>query len=172
MERRAGERPAAFQDPHGESIAGGLEGEPQCGGRGFACRGGGPENGDEGMARLGRDREAAQFLVARMAQPRDERVARPGAQHLLRRPERIEAAGRAHDGELREIDAGGGERRRIRQVRRGEPHDALALLRQRGERRQDDLQLAYTLCVAQDLGERPARPPAARQLRIELAISR
>ena len=62
-----------------------------------------------------------------------------GAQHLLRRPQCITAPGRVHDGEVREIDSSGGERGRIRQMRRGKPDHALAGPRLRGHGGQDEL---------------------------------
>ena len=53
-------------------------------------------------------------------------MAAAGAQHLFRRPQGVTTAGSAHDSELREIQAARSQSRRIRQVRRREPDDALA----------------------------------------------
>ena len=106
-----------------------------------------------------------------MAQPRDEAVAAARAQHLLRGPECVAPRRRLYERKLREIYAGGGERRGVRQVRRGEPDNALAGPGQRAERRYQELQLPRALGVGQELGERADRPPAAGQLIIECQIT-
>ena len=67
-----------------------------------------------------------------------------------------------------EVDPRGGQRRRVRQVRRGEPDDALARPGQCRERRQHQLELADAFAPAEDLGERPGRPSAAGQLVIQV----
>ena len=94
-------------------------------------------------------------------------MAAAGAQHLFGRPQRIAAPGGAHDGEMSQIDPCRGERGRVRQVRRREPHDALARGGERGERRQHELKLADAFAVRKDLGQRPGGPAAAGQLMIE-----
>ena len=136
--------------------------------RGFARA----EQHDESSARLGGDREAAQFLIPGMAEPSDQGMAGAGAQHLLRRPEGIAPAGGAHHGEMGEIHARGGQGGRIRQMRRREPYDALPGRGEPCQRRQDELQLADSFLQPQNLGERRGRPPAARQLPVELHITR
>ena len=89
------------------------------------------------------------------------------AQHLLGRPQGVAPARGAHHGEVHQVDPRGGQRRGIGQVRRREPGDAPAPRGQGGERRQDELQLADALALAQELGE-PARGPSApRQLPVE-----
>ncbi len=65
------------------------------------------------MARLRRDREPAQFFVFGVAEPGNQGVARAGAQHLLRRPKRVQPAGRAHYGKVGQIDAGRRQRGRV-----------------------------------------------------------
>lgn len=98
-------------------------------------------------------------------------MAGAGSQHLLRRPKGVAPAGRADDGEMHEVDAGGGERGGIRHMRRREPHDALAGARELRERRQHQLQLAYAVLPPEDLGERAAGPSAARQLAVERVVA-
>lgn len=99
-------------------------------------------------------------------------MAGSGAQHLLGRPERIAAAGRMHDRQVDEIDARSGERGGIRQVRRREPDHALAGRGEPRDRRQDDLQLADSLLQPEDLGEGAPRPAAARQVPVEVDVTR
>jgi len=116
---------------------------------------------------LGCNREAAQLLVARAGEPGEQRMAAPGAQHLLGGPQRIAAPGRAHYGKMGEVQAGRRERRRIGQMRRRQPDDALACPGKCRERRQHELQLAYAFTLAQDLAQAPGRPAAAGQLAVE-----
>ena len=111
-------RAAALEDSHGERSGGRLEGEAQAGGRGFMEGFDGPPERDEGAPGFGGDGEAAQLRVARTRQPGEQRMAARRAQHLLGGPERIAPAGRPDHGELGEVDPRGGQRRRIRQVRR------------------------------------------------------
>lgn len=94
-------------------------------------------------------------------------MARPRAQHLLGRPQRVAPAWRPHHCQKFEVHARGGERGRVRQMRRGEPGDAPALGSEGGKRGQHELQLPYALARDEDLGERPRRPPAAGQLAVE-----
>ncbi len=124
------------------------------------------------MARLGGDREAPQLLVARIAQPREQRMAASGAQRLLGGPQRIAPARRAHHRQMREIDSRGSKRRRVRQVRRRQPYDALARRGQAGERWQQQSKLADALAATQDLGERARGPSAAGKLRIQIGEAR
>ena len=93
-------------------------------------------------------------------------------QLFARSPERIAARDGAHDGELRQIDAGRGQRRRVREVGRREPHHALSRPGQRGKRRQRERELADAFMVAKELGENPGGPPAAGQRAVEIRISR
>ena len=69
---------------------------------------------------------------------------------------------------MREIDPRGGQRRRIRQVRRRKPHDTLAGPGKGREGRQHQLQLADAFAPAENLGQGAHRPAAARQLAVEL----
>jgi len=119
------------------------------------------------MARFRRHRQPPQLLVMGVAHPREERVAAPGAQRLLCRPERVTPAWSAHQREVGEIDAGGRERGRIRQVRRREPDDALARRGQANESRQHQPELADAFQVAKDLGQRARRPAAAGELGVQ-----
>ena len=77
-----------------------------------------------------------------------------------------------HDDEPREIDAGGGEGRRIGATRRGDPHHAASLGLQLRERRQREAQLADAFAFEQDFGERSARRSAARQHGVERSEAR
>ncbi len=95
-------------------------------------------------------------------------MAAAGAQHLLRRPQRIPPPRGAHDGEMRKIDPPGRQRRGVRQMGRRKPDDALARPGERGKRRQQELQLADAFAPAEDLGQRPGGPAAARKLSVEL----
>lgn len=135
------------------------------------CFVGTPER-DEGMSRTGGNGKAAQFGVARARQPGEERMTDAGAQRLLGRPERIVPAGGADHRELGEIGTGRGERRRVRQVRRREPQDALARRGQRGERGDEKAELADGPLAAKDLGQRGGRPPAAGQFGVECRETR
>ena len=171
MDRRPGERPAALHDLHSQSLAFALEAEPQ-GGRRRLLRGfRGTEQRHERAARFRRHGKAAQLVVARMVEPREQRMARPRAQHLLRRPQRIPPPRRADHRQVREIHARRGQRRRIRHVRRREPHHPLPRRRQLGQRRQHELQLPDPFLQPQQLGQRADRPPAAGQLGREPCIT-
>src|SRR6267378_4873368 len=89
------------------------------------------------------------------------------SQRLFSGPQAVAAPGCPHYGQAGEIDTGGGERGRIRQVRRREPDHALARGGQRSERRQQQPQLADPLLQAEDLGEPAGRPAAPRQLAVQ-----
>lgn len=172
MDRRPGERPAALHDLHSQSLAFALEAEPQ-GGRRRLLRGfRGTEQRHERAARFRRHGKAAQLVVARMVEPREQRMARPRAQHLLRRPQRIPPPRRADHRKVREIDPRRSQRRRIRHVRRREPHHPLPRRRQLRQRRQQQLQLPDPFLQSQQLRQRPHRPPATGQLRRKLYITR
>ncbi len=136
--------------------------------RGFARA----EQHDESAARFGRDGEPAQLLVPGMAEPSDQAMAGTGAQHLLRRPEGVAPAGRAHHGKVCEIDPRGGQGGRVRQMRRRQPDDALPSGSKSRQRRQHELQLADSLLETEDLGQRPRRPAAPRQFPVEVDITR
>lgn len=126
-----------------------------------------PEERYPDAARLGGHGEAPQLVVTRMRQPDSERMAARGTQHLLCSPERIAPPPDLHQRELREIDAGGGERRRVWQIRRREPDDALARPGKRGERGQHELQLADACSSDQKLGQDAGWPAAAGKLAVE-----
>ena len=149
-----------------------FEREAKAGRRRFARSFRRAEEKHAGAARLRRHREPAQILVAAVAEPRQQGVARSGAQHLFRRPQRIPPPRRTHHGQLREVDPGGGERRGIRQMRRGEPDDALSGIGQPHERRQADLELADSLLRAQDFRQGADRPAAAGQFPVKRRITR
>ena len=131
-----------------------------------------PEERHPGAARLGGHREAPQLVVTRTREPDSERMAACGTQHLLRRPECITPPRGVHQRELREIDAGGSERRRVRQVRRRQPYDALARPRKRGQRGQRELQLSDACTPDQKLGQDAGWPAAAGKLAVERCEAR
>jgi hypothetical protein len=166
-QRRARRRSAALEDAYRQIAVGGLERETQAGRRRLALRFARAEHGDASPAGLGGGGEALQLGVARAMEPDEQRPAPCATQHLLRRPKRIAPTRRAHDGEMRQIDAGGCQRRRIRQMRRREPDDAFPRPRECRQRGHQDLQLTYAPEVAEEFGQRPARPAAARKLRVE-----
>jgi len=94
-------------------------------------------------------------------------MAARGAEHLLGRPKRVAARRRMHQRELRKIDAAGGERRRVRQVRWRKPCDSPARPGKRGERGQHQPKLADARTPGQKLGQGAARPAAAGKLAVE-----
>jgi hypothetical protein len=169
---RGDRRATALQDLYGKPIPHRLEREPKARRRRLACRRGRPEQDHKGTARLGRNRQPAQLLVPGVAKPREQRMAGPCAQHLLRRPQRIAPARRAHHRQMREIDARGSEGRGIRQVRRREPYDALSRPGQGSQRRQHELQLTDPFLQAEQLGKRARRPATARQFPVKGRITR
>ena len=94
-------------------------------------------------------------------------MAARGAQQLLRRPERIAPRRRVHQCELREVDAAGGERRCVRQVRWRKPCDAPAGPGKRAKRGQNQLKLADARTPDEKLGQGAAGPAAAGKLAVE-----
>jgi len=94
-------------------------------------------------------------------------MAARGAQHLLRRPERVAARRRMHQRELRKVDAAGGERRGVRQVRWRKPCDSPARPGKRGERGQHQPKLADAGTPDEKLGQGAAGPAAAGKLAVE-----
>ena len=120
------------------------------------------------MTGIGRDREPAQFGVADLPAPQQQRMTGTRPQDLLRGPQYLSMPRRAHQRDVAQIDAGGRQRRRERKMRWGKPDDALARSRQGGKHRENQLQLAAALGGGQDLGQRSARPAAARQPLVEL----
>ena len=125
MQRRGHRRAAALQDFHFQPFASSFQRNPQASRRRLPGGFGRAEQHHEGPARLGGDRQAPQLFITRALEPGDERVAGPGTQHLLRRPERIAPPGRMDHGEVGEIDASRSERGCIRQVRWSKPHHPL-----------------------------------------------
>lgn len=120
------------------------------------------------MTGVGRDGEPAQFGIADLPTPQQQRMTGARPQNLLRSPQHLSMTGRAHQHDIAQIDAGSRQRGRKRKMRRGKPDDAPAGGRQGGQRRQNQLQLSAALGAGQDLGQRGARPAAARQPRVEL----
>ena len=104
-------------------------------------------------------------------EPGEQPVAGTGAQDLLRGPQGIAAPGRMHHGEMRQVDAGGGERGRVRQVRRREPDDALPGCGQAGERGQEQLELADALLQPEDFGQRAGGPASPGQVPVEVGVA-
>lgn len=151
-ERRREGRAAALEDVHGKRPRSRLESQAQAGGCGFIERFPGPPQRHEGAAGLGSNSKAPQLRVTGMGQPGEQRMTALGTQYLLGSPERIAPARGAHDGKVRKVDACSSQRRRIGQVRRGEPHHTLARCGEGCERRQDELELANAMMLDEDFG--------------------
>ena len=73
------------------------------------------------------------------------------AQRLLRRPEGVAPAEGLHEQQIRQINAAGSQRGRVRDVRRRDPDGALAGAREAGERRQKEREFADAGLLGQDL---------------------
>src|SRR5918999_5885990 len=167
QEKRRGRRSAAaLEDVQAKRRARRLEREAQGRRRGRLKRLRRGKERDKGVAAFGRHGETAQFLIARGRQPGEKRLA-SRAQHLLRGPQGIATARGAPQRELRKIDPGGRQRRRIRKMRRRKPHDALTRPGERCERRNEKLELADARTLHEELGEHADRPAAAGKLAIE-----
>src|SRR6185295_8268285 len=164
---RGKRRAAAFDEMQGELEAGGLEREAQAGGRGFMRGSQRPIEESRGMARLRGDRQALQLGVTRLRNPCGERVAAARAQRLLSRPQGVAAARWADDQQMDQVDAGGRQSGRIRHLRRRDADGALTGARNRGDGRQDELQLADAGLVGEDLGQPLPRPAAPRKFGIQ-----
>lgn len=141
MRRRA----AALEDADRDRPGRRLKQQAQGRGRGFQRRLRRTKQQRERRPTLGRDRKPAQLRIARAPRPEKERCESARAQRLLGCPERVAPPGRAHHDEKLQRHARGGERRRIRQVRRRDPRDAPAACAHARERRQYELQLADAL---------------------------
>jgi hypothetical protein len=119
-----------------------------------------------------RDLQTAQRARLRNVEPCERGAAIGGAQRLLVGPQCFAHVAAAHDDEAREVDARGRERRRVRPVRRRDPHDRVVLARHAHERRQGEAQLADAFAREQDLRQRGGRPPAAGQDGVERRMAR
>ena len=126
MDWRCDGSAAALQNFYGKLIPRRLERETKTGRRWLGRRSARAKQDDKSAACLGGDGEPAQLLVPGIAEPDEQRMTGPGTQHLLRRPQSIAPAWRAHHREIREIDAGGSQGGGIRQMRRRKPYDALS----------------------------------------------
>src|SRR4051812_6111777 len=166
-ERYGGWSAAALEDAKRKFIRRRFQEDAQRRGRSVLRRLGRAKERHPRVARLGRHRKATQLVVAHARKPGYERMAACRTQYLFGRPERIAPSRRAHHHQLSEIDTTGGERGRVRKMRRREPDDALAGPRKRGHRRQHELQLADARAADQKLGQRPGGPAAARKLAVE-----
>ncbi len=94
-------------------------------------------------------------------------MAAPRAQCLLGGPERVSPACGPHDRQVRQVDAAGGERGSIWEMRRSEPDDALARTGEPCQRRHEDADLADSPGRDEELGDCTGRPAAAGKLGIE-----
>lgn len=162
-QRAARRRAAALDEAHDEFAGARLERKAQAGGRRLARRRRGTKEKGEPAPGLRGDREALQLGIAQARQPGEQRLAGGGPQHLLGGPERFAPLARLYDDELRDIDPGGGKRRRVRYMRRRETEDPLPGGAEARYGRQDELQLAYAGGVAEQLGQLAARPAATGQ---------
>lgn len=86
MDRRRGRPAATLQDVQGKSISIAFQGNAQRRRRRLPGSLGRTKERDEGAARFRGHGKAPQLVVARVAEPCQQRMARIGAQHLLRRP--------------------------------------------------------------------------------------
>ncbi len=77
-----------------------------------------------------------------------------------------------HDDQSRQVESRSRQRRRIGPVGRRDPDDAASFRLQSRERRQRHAQLADAFALQQHLGQRAARPSAARQARRRVPRSR
>ncbi len=126
-----------------------------------------PEQQRERAAGFGGKLQPPQLDEAGRARPDEHAAASRRVECLLRRPQGVAVLGGFDDHHTGEIDAGGGERRRIRQVRRGDPGDEFPLRRKPRKGRAEQAQLADAFVLRQDFSERAAGPAAARQLGVE-----
>ena len=113
------------------------------------------------------DLQSAQRALVVRGQPRERGAAFGRAQRLLERPQRVFRRLAVHDEKTREIETGRRERRRIRPVRRRDPHDVALLrlhVRERGQRQTD---FADAFAFEQQLRQRALRPAAPRQRSVE-----
>ena len=145
----------------------GIESEPQCGAR---CFGGGllraEQHGEHGVV-FGGQLQAPQLGVFDGAGPREYRAAGFGAQRLFDRPQRFARRAGGDDDEAREIDAAGGERGRVGQMRRCDPRERALLRRQCGQCRAQYAQFADACVLRQNFRQRGGRPAAAGQFSVE-----
>ena len=105
--------------------------------------------------------------MARLVKPAQHRAAGIGTQRLLARPQRVADIGGAHNHHARQSDAGGGQRRRVRQVGWRNPDEVATLGGQARQRGPENAQLAYALVGGQNFGESTDRPAAAGQLGVK-----
>ena len=105
--------------------------------------------------------------MARLVKPAQHRAAGIGTQRLLGRPQRVADIGGAHNHHARQSDAGGGQRRRVRQVGWRNPDEAATLGGQARQRGPENAQLAYALVGGQNFGESTDRPAATGQLGVK-----
>src|SRR5262245_9373799 len=112
-QRSARRRAATLENAQREPAGRSLHGEAQAGGRRLALGLQRAEQRDESGARFGGGSQPLQLGIGGTVKPREQHPAGAGAQHLLGGPERVAPAGRAHHGEVREIDARRSKRRRV-----------------------------------------------------------
>jgi len=128
----------------------------------------GAKHRNQHLTRVGRrDGKPAQLGIADVATPQQQCMTGARTQQLLRRPQQIATPRRTHEHDAAQLDARGRQRRRKREIRGRKPDDAPPCGRQACQGRQQELQLSAALGSGQDLGQRPARPAAARQPLIE-----
>ena len=160
---------AAFEYAHGKPAVPGFEIEPQRRARCFSARLLRAEQHGEHWVAFGGQLQAPQLGIFNGAGPREHRAAGLRAQRLFGRPQRFARRTGGDDDDAREIDAEGGERRRVRQMRRRNPRECTFLRGQRGEGGAQYAQFADAFMLRQDFRQRRGRPAAAGQFRVERA---
>ncbi len=167
LKRVAARRPPAFKHLHAEPTARGGDAQAQGRRRGF---GSGTartkKKGQPGM--LSCCNLQAPYLAGvdarRPAQYRAWRAARQG---LFGCPQGIAHLSRCDDDKPRQIDTRFRPARCMHDVRRSNQHDPLSFGLHSDQRRQEQRAFALPGTIGQHLGQRPARPTAARQFAVE-----
>ncbi len=169
--RRGQWQAAPFQDIYRELSLPCSQHEPQDRRGRFASRFRRPERKHEAGAGLCRHCQPPQLRVAGPRQPQEQGLEAARTQCLLRRPQRIPPSRGTDHRQLLQAHASGPQCGRIRQVRGSQPGDPVARRRQRGKRRQHDLQLANAFGMAKGLGKPAYRPAAAGKFGIKPGIA-
>ena len=167
LKRVAARRPPTFKHLHAEPTARGGNAQAQGRRRGFGS--GTARTKKEGQpGTLSRCNLQAPYLAGvdarRPAQYRPRRAAR---QSLFGGPQGIARRSRRDDDKPRQIDTRVRPARCMHDVRRSDQDDPLPFGLHGGQRRQEQRAFALSGTVGQHLGQRPARPAAARQFAVE-----
>ena len=157
---------AALEHFHREAAVRSAERDAQRSGRGFGSGFRGPEQEGGSPPSFGGDLQAPELRVLRPREPREHRAAGVRRQRLLGRPQCFPVRSRAHNDERGDVDAGGGDCRRVGQVGRGDPGEPRPSPgRKRGP---EQAQLADALVRGENLGQRPGGPAATGKRGVKL----